>query len=206
MIRVFTGHPDFMILDIMMPCHEVQQLYCRYVAMMSRRLSMEHLMDMEETDHDQYHSHRQHYRAPTMVIEQMRAALLATDPQNRMLQLHLRMQMLDDIMTTTEHDIQTILHYLTTYPDDINRLGSVHQEIAYLESRLRRDQEDHNILQQQIRTMAQDDREIILPMDTAMVNAIRPDPDSPMPIRHRNPFDRSPPSYPRFPSPGSDTS
>jgi len=205
MARVFPGHPDYLLLSATMPCHEFQKLYCRYVTTMSRRLSIEHLVDMDEFQHS-YPRHRRHHRQLTMLLEQMRAALLTTDPCSRLLQLHVRMHILNNIMTATEHDIQTILHYLTTYPGDINGMESLHQEIAYLESRLRRDQEDHSSIQQQIQTAAQDTRQIVLPMDRVMVDAIRPDPASPSPLRHRNLFDRSPPSYPRFPSSDNATS
>ena len=157
-------------------------------------------------DHSEFHSHWRHHRELSIVIAQLRAALLSTDPPNRMLQLHLRMQVIDDIMTTTEHEIQMIHHYLATYPGDISRLCSIQQELAYLESKLQQDHNEHTALRQLVRTLAQDDQETILPMDTAMVNAIRADPESPMTIRTRNPYDRSPPSYPRLPSPGSDTS
>ena len=141
-----------------------------------------------------------------MIIEQMRAALLTTDPGQRLLQLHVRSRLISNDMTATEHDIQMMTHYITTYPEDIDGLESLHQELAYLEHRLRRDQEEYDRIRQDIQATAQDERPTILPMDRTMVDAIKPDPASPSPLRPRNPLDRSPVTYPRCASSDSATS
>ena len=87
-----------------------------------------------------------------MIIEQIRAALLTTDPGKRLLQLHVRSRMISNDITATEHDIQLITHHVNTLPDDVDGMESMHQGLVHLEHRLRRDQEEYNRLRQDIRT------------------------------------------------------